>query len=159
MSRICQGDGKGYPLKVPRGEQIIENLKTLKLTIGEREEVRYALENRIEYLVYALQWDTMNKQNGIMNNCPHGKKCMKRITIPIMMNKEGKTMNNVENQIDTWEIKMVHTMTLWGIITPFIEVCVARYSSMIDYAKTLKEKLELEKEFIITMYFHGIVCE
>lgn len=69
-------------------------------------------------------------------------------------------MRNVENkQIDTWEVKMVHTMTLWGIITPFIEVCVARYSSMIDYAKTLKEKLELEKEFIVTMYAHGIVCE
>lgn len=69
-------------------------------------------------------------------------------------------MRNVENkQIDTWEVKMVHTMTLWGIITPFIEVCVTRYSSMIDYAKTLKEKLELEKEFIVTMYSHGIVCE
>lgn len=76
-----------------------------------------------------------------------------------MMNKEDKTMKNVENQIDTWEIKMVHTMTLWGIITPFIEMCVARYSSMIDSAKTLKEKLELEKEFIITMYFHNIICE
>lgn len=68
-------------------------------------------------------------------------------------------MRNVENQMDIWEIKMVHIMTLWGIITPFIEVCVSRYSSMIDYAKTLKEKLELEKEFIITMYSHGIVCE
>lgn len=54
---------------------------------------------------------------------------------------------------------MVHTMTLWGLITPFIEVCVARYSSMIDDAKTLKEKLELEKEFIITMHSHGVVCE
>lgn len=37
----------------------MENLKTLKLTIGEREEVRYALENRIEYLVYALHMNPM----------------------------------------------------------------------------------------------------
>lgn len=68
-------------------------------------------------------------------------------------------MNTETAQIDTWDIKMVHPITLWGIITPFIEVCVARYSARIDYAKSLKEKLEIEKEFITTMYSHGIVCD
>lgn len=67
--------------------------------------------------------------------------------------------NYEEAQIDTWDVKMVHDITLWGVITSFIEVCVARYSAMIDYAKTLKEKLEIEKEFIATMFMHGIVCE
>lgn len=37
----------------------MENLKTLKLTMGECEEIRYAVENRIEYLVYALHMNPM----------------------------------------------------------------------------------------------------
>lgn len=31
----------------------METIKTVKLTDGECQEIRYALENRIEYLVYA----------------------------------------------------------------------------------------------------------
>lgn len=68
-------------------------------------------------------------------------------------------MKNVENQMDSWSIKMVHTMTLWGMITPRIETIVARYSTMVDEAKTTKEAREIENEFIVTMLSHGIVCD
>jgi hypothetical protein len=61
--------------------------------------------------------------------------------------------------IDTWDIKMVRRWTLWGSITPHIESIVARYGSMIDHAKGLKEKREIEHEFIYTMLSHGIVCD
>jgi hypothetical protein len=67
-------------------------------------------------------------------------------------------MRNTENQIDTWEIRMVRRWTLWGYITPRIEAIVARYSTMIDNSRTLKEKKEIEHEFIYTMLSHGIVC-
>ena len=41
------------------GENIMERMKTVKLTDGECQEIRYALENRIEYLVYALHMHPM----------------------------------------------------------------------------------------------------
>lgn len=63
------------------------------------------------------------------------------------------------NGIDAWEIKMLHNMTLWGVITPKIESIVARYSSMIDNEKNINEKKEIEHEFIVTMYSHGIICD
>lgn len=68
-------------------------------------------------------------------------------------------MRNTENQIDVWEIRMVRQWTLWGSITPRIESIVARYSTMIDNSRTLKEKKEIEHEFIHTMFSHGIVCD
>lgn len=68
-------------------------------------------------------------------------------------------MRNTENQIDVWEIRMVRRWTLWGSITPRIESIVARYSTMIDNSRTLKEKKEIEHEFIYTMHSHGIVCD
>lgn len=69
-------------------------------------------------------------------------------------------MRNVEKeQLDTWEIKMCRKWTLWGAITPRIESIVARYSIMIDRARTLKEKKEIEHEFVYTMLSHGIVCD
>lgn len=68
-------------------------------------------------------------------------------------------MRNVENQIDAWEIRMVRRWTLWGSITPRIESIVARYGTMIDKARTLKEKKEIEHEFVYTMLSHGIVCD
>lgn len=61
--------------------------------------------------------------------------------------------------MDTWDIKLLHHMTLWGRITPRIEAIVARYSTMIDRAKTSKECAEIEHEFIVTMLFHGIICD
>lgn len=61
--------------------------------------------------------------------------------------------------IDTWDIKMVHPMTLWGSISPRIEYLVAKYGSMIDHARTPKDKADTEKEFVYTMHSHGIVCE
>ena len=68
-------------------------------------------------------------------------------------------MRNTEIQMDTWEIKMVRRLTLWGSITPRIEAIVARYGSMIDHARSLKEKREIEHEFVYTMLSHGIVCD
>jgi hypothetical protein len=65
---------------------------------------------------------------------------------------------NTENQIDAWEIRMLHRWTLWGVITPRIESIVARYGTMIDHARSLQEKQEIEHEFIYTMLSHGIVC-
>lgn len=61
--------------------------------------------------------------------------------------------------IDTWDIKMVRPMTLWGMISPRIEAIVARYGAMIDHARSLKDAKEIEKEFIITMHFYDIICE
>lgn len=61
--------------------------------------------------------------------------------------------------MDTWDIKLLHHMTLWGMITPRIEAIVARYSTMIDHAKTSKECEEIEHEFIVTMLSHGIICD
>ena len=66
---------------------------------------------------------------------------------------------NTENQMDAWDIKMVRPMTLWGMISPRIEAIVARYGDMIDHARSLKDAREIEKEFIITMYFYGVICE
>lgn len=68
-------------------------------------------------------------------------------------------MRNTENQIDAWEIRMVRRWTLWGYITPRIESIVAKYGSMIDNARTLKDKKEIEHEFVYTMLSHGIVCD
>lgn len=61
--------------------------------------------------------------------------------------------------IESWEIRMVRKWTLWGSITPRIESIVVRYSSMIDHARSLKAKQEIEHEFIYTMLSHGIVCD
>lgn len=61
--------------------------------------------------------------------------------------------------IESWEIRMVRKWTLWGVITPRIESIVARYGSMIDHAKNLKEKRSIEREFIVTMLSHGVVCD
>ena len=68
-------------------------------------------------------------------------------------------MRNTEKQMETWEIKMLHPMTLWGKINSRIEYLVARYGSMIDHATTNKDKAEIEKEFIITMHSYGVVCD
>lgn len=68
-------------------------------------------------------------------------------------------MKNTEIQMDTWNIKMTRPMTLWGIITPRIESIVTRYSIMIDHAKTMASKKEIEKEFMLTMLSHGIWCD
>lgn len=68
-------------------------------------------------------------------------------------------MRNTEIQMDSWNIKMIRPMTLWGMITPKIEDMVARYGSMIDHAKTMARKKEIENEFVFTMYSHGIVCD
>lgn len=61
--------------------------------------------------------------------------------------------------IESWEIRMVRKWTLWGSITPRIESIVARYGTMIDNSRTLKEKKEIEQEFVYTMLSHGIVCD
>lgn len=61
--------------------------------------------------------------------------------------------------MDTWEIKLAHTMTLWGIITPKIEYLVARYSTMVDHARNYREMIDIENEFKITMHTYGIVCD
>lgn len=61
--------------------------------------------------------------------------------------------------MDTWEIKMCHKMTLWGVITRKIECMVARYSTMIDNAKTMADKLAIEREFVVTMYTYGVICD
>lgn len=61
--------------------------------------------------------------------------------------------------IESWEIRMVRRWTLWGSITPRIESIVARYGTMIDNSRTLKEKREIEHEFVYTMFSHGIVCD
>lgn len=68
-------------------------------------------------------------------------------------------MRNSEIQIDTWSIKMLHKMVIWGMITPRIESIVTCYSIMIDNARTIKDKREIEHEFVVTMLSHGIVCE
>lgn len=68
-------------------------------------------------------------------------------------------MRNTEIQMDTWEIKMVRRLTLWGYITPRIESIVARYGAMIDHARSLKEKEQVEREFVVTMLSHGVVCD
>nr|DAG17770.1 MAG TPA: hypothetical protein [Caudoviricetes sp.] len=68
-------------------------------------------------------------------------------------------MRNTEIQMDTWEIKMVRRWTLWGSITPRIESIVARYGAMIDHARSLKEKEQVEREFVVTMLSHGVVCD
>lgn len=68
-------------------------------------------------------------------------------------------MRNVEKeQIDTWDIKMTHPMTLFGSITPRIEAIVARYSTMIDKARTTKDAKAIEREFVVTMLSYGVVC-
>lgn len=74
-------------------------------------------------------------------------------------NRGELKMKNVENQMDTWEIKMTRPMTLWGMITPRIESIVTRYSIMIDKARTMKSKKEVEREFMLTMLSHGIWCD
>lgn len=66
---------------------------------------------------------------------------------------------DTEKGIETWEIRMTRPITLWGSITPHIEAIVARYGSMIDHAKTTKEARTIEREFVITMLFHGVVCD
>lgn len=66
---------------------------------------------------------------------------------------------DIEKGIETWDIRMNRPMTLWGSITPCIEAIVARYGSMIDRAKNLKEKRAIEREFIVTMLSHGVVCD
>lgn len=66
---------------------------------------------------------------------------------------------NIEKGIETWEIKMVRPITLWGSITPHIEAIVAHYGSMIDNANSLKEKRSIEREFIVTMLSHGVICD
>ena len=68
-------------------------------------------------------------------------------------------MRNSEIQMDTWNIKMTRPMTLWGMITPRIESIVTRYSIMIDRAKTMTSKKEIEREFMLTMLSHGIWCD
>lgn len=65
----------------------------------------------------------------------------------------------MNNGIDFWEIRMVHSLTLWGSITPRIESIVARYGSMIDHARSLNDKIAIENEFVATMYSHGIICD
>lgn len=40
-----------------------------------------------------------------------------------------------------------------------MDTIVARYSTMIDRAKTSKECAEIEHEFIVTMLSHGISCD
>lgn len=59
--------------------------------------------------------------------------------------------------IESWEIRMVRKWTLRGSITPRIESIVARYGTMIDNSRTLKEKKEIEHEFVYTMLSHGIM--
>lgn len=66
---------------------------------------------------------------------------------------------DTEKGIETWDIKMVRPITLWGSITPRIEDIVARYGSMIDHAKTTKEARAIEREFVVTMLSHGVVCD
>lgn len=66
---------------------------------------------------------------------------------------------DIEKGIETWDIKMVRPITLWGSITPRIEAIVAHYGSMIDHAKNLKEKRSIEREFVVTMLSHGVVCD
>lgn len=66
---------------------------------------------------------------------------------------------DTEKGIETWDIKMVRPITLWGSITPRIENIVARYGSMIDHAKTTKEARSIEREFVVTMLSHGVVCD
>ena len=68
-------------------------------------------------------------------------------------------MMDIEKGIETWDIKMVRPITLWGSITPRIESIVARYGDMIDHANSLKEKRSIEREFIVTMLFYGVVCD
>ena len=68
-------------------------------------------------------------------------------------------MRIVEMQMDTWNIKMAHPMTLWGMITPRIESMVARYGSMIDHAHSKEAKQDIENEFVVTMESHGIWCD
>lgn len=68
-------------------------------------------------------------------------------------------MRIVEMQMDTWNIKMFHSITLWGMITPKIEAIVARYGSMIDHAHSKASKIDIENEFVITMVSHGIWCD
>ena len=45
----------------------MEQMKTVKLTDGECQEIRYAVENRINYLIYALHMHPMcdNVQTSI----------------------------------------------------------------------------------------------
>lgn len=61
--------------------------------------------------------------------------------------------------MDTWEIKMVNKMTLWGRLNGSIDYLVMKYGTMVDNASTMKEKIEIEKEFRITMFCHGIVVD
>nr|DAR38941.1 MAG TPA: hypothetical protein [Caudoviricetes sp.] len=68
-------------------------------------------------------------------------------------------MINTELQMDTWNIKMTRPMTLWGMITPRIESIVTHYSIMIDKARTMASKKEVEREFMLTMLSHGIWCD
>lgn len=37
----------------------MKQMKTVKLTDGECQEIRYAIENRIEYMIYALHMHPM----------------------------------------------------------------------------------------------------
>ena len=61
--------------------------------------------------------------------------------------------------MDTWEIKMVVKMRLWGILNGSIDYLVMKYGSMVDAANTVSEKLEIEHEFKVTMACHGVVVE
>lgn len=84
-----------------------------------------------------------------------------QLFIMVMVGKthKGENIMDTEKGIETWDIKMTRPMTLWGSITPRIEAIVARYGSMIDHARSLKEKREIEHEFVYTMLSHGIVCD
>lgn len=61
--------------------------------------------------------------------------------------------------MDTWEIKMAHHMTLWGIINKKIEYLVTRYSIMADKARNYRELVDIEEEFKVTMRLYGIVVD
>ena len=61
--------------------------------------------------------------------------------------------------MDTWEIKMVNKMVLWGRLNGSIDYLVMKYGTMVDKAKTMNEKMEIEREFRITMFCHNIVVD
>lgn len=61
--------------------------------------------------------------------------------------------------MDIWEIKMVHKMTLWGRLNGSIDYLVMKYGTMVDNAKTMSEKMEIEREFKVTMACHNIVVD
>ena len=64
-----------------------------------------------------------------------------------------------KHMMDTWDIKLVTKMRLWGILNTAVEYLVLKYSRMVDAANTVSEKLEIEHEFKVTMACHGVVVE